>query len=106
MFLNHLTIRLLLLALAVLTGCSLNFDELDKPVAGEQNDVGVDLGLVDGFVPDDQDITPDVTVDVGLVDDDDDGIPNDQDNCPEVANPGQEDLDGDDVGDALSLIHI
>ena len=100
MYLNHFMTGCLLLAITVFTGCSLNFDELEKPVTGERNDVGVDLGLVDGFFPGDQDITPDVTVDVGLVDDDEDGIPNDQDNCPAVANQGQEDLDGDAVGDA------
>ena len=30
---------------------------------------------------------------------DDDGIPNDQDNCPEDANPDQDDADEDDLGD-------
>jgi hypothetical protein len=33
-------------------------------------------------------------------DDDGDGIPNVDDNCPDHPNPGQEDADGDDVGDA------
>ncbi|MBN2456795.1 MAG: metallophosphoesterase, partial [Sedimentisphaerales bacterium] len=32
-------------------------------------------------------------------DSDSDGIPDDQDNCPDVNNPGQEDIDGDGVGD-------
>lgn len=35
----------------------------------------------------------------GVVDFDDDGIPDDSDNCPALANPGQEDADGDGIGD-------
>ena len=31
---------------------------------------------------------------------DDDTVPNGQDNCPDVPNPDQADLDGDDIGDA------
>ena len=34
---------------------------------------------------------------------DDDGIPNTQDNCPEVHNATQDDLDGDDIGDACDF---
>ena len=34
-----------------------------------------------------------------LNDEDDDGIPDDDDNCPLTANPGQEDADGDGLGD-------
>ncbi|MEW5796667.1 MAG: M4 family metallopeptidase [Candidatus Zixiibacteriota bacterium] len=36
---------------------------------------------------------------VGGADSDVDGIPDDLDNCPSLANPGQEDSDGDTVGD-------
>jgi hypothetical protein len=38
------------------------------------------------------------TAEVG--DGDGDGVPDGTDNCPDVANPNQEDADGDDVGDA------
>lgn len=34
------------------------------------------------------------------LDTDGDGIPNDEDNCPDVANPDQTDTDGDGIGDA------
>lgn len=36
----------------------------------------------------------------GPADDDNDGVPNDHDNCPDNANADQADVDGDDVGDA------
>ncbi|MBI4114346.1 MAG: hypothetical protein HY445_00705 [Candidatus Niyogibacteria bacterium] len=34
------------------------------------------------------------------IDTDEDGVPDDEDNCPSVYNPGQEDIDDDGVGDA------
>lgn len=34
---------------------------------------------------------------------DEDGVSNDVDNCPEAANPGQEDMDGDGEGDVCDL---
>jgi VWFA-related protein len=43
----------------------------------------------------------DITVTgVDFFDDDDDGVANDVDNCPSVWNPGQENADGDSMGDA------
>ncbi len=38
-------------------------------------------------------------VDGGPIDSDGDGVPNGQDNCPNDANPQQEDSDGDGIGD-------
>ncbi|UCG33554.1 MAG: hypothetical protein JSU68_02760, partial [Phycisphaerales bacterium] len=35
-----------------------------------------------------------------IVDSDGDNVPDNEDNCPDVPNPGQEDADGDQVGDA------
>jgi hypothetical protein len=43
-----------------------------------------------------------VTV-VASIDTDGDGIDDASDNCPAIANPGQEDHDGDGVGDACDL---
>ena len=36
---------------------------------------------------------------------DGDGVPNSEDNCPDVANPGQEDYDWDGVGDVCNLVN-
>ncbi len=38
--------------------------------------------------------------DTTLGDDDDDGVPNEEDNCPDTPNPDQKDTDGDGIGDA------
>ncbi|MCP4290119.1 MAG: DUF11 domain-containing protein, partial [Gammaproteobacteria bacterium] len=53
---------------------------------------GVDL------TPDDNEAS-DITSIILIIDSDGDGVPDDLDNCPNVANPGQEDADNDGFGD-------
>ena len=47
-----------------------------------------------------------VKVDVGIEDSDGDGYPDDEDNCPDVANPDQSDFDGDGIGDACDEEYV
>ena len=55
----------------------------------------------DGQIDEDfPDTDSDTTADCLDLDDDGDGVPDDEDNCPLTANPDQEDLDGDLQGDA------
>jgi hypothetical protein len=42
----------------------------------------------------------------GLPDTDGDGVPDVCDNCPPIANPGQEDTNADDVGDACQCLSV
>lgn len=55
------------------------------------------------YNPDQADCDGDDQGDVCEYDGDDDGIPLDCDNCPDIPNPGQEDTDGDGTGDACEM---
>ncbi len=75
-------------------------DALDASDAAPDADAGVDAA------PDADAAAPDAAPDAGgdadagsATDRDGDGIDNTEDNCPDVANPGQGDLDGDGIGD-------
>lgn len=82
----------------------------DPPVMIDDPDEGIDQG-VDMNTPDldAPDLTPDMAPDLAPdlepdlppdEDRDDDGVLNDEDNCPDLANPEQEDRDRDGIGDA------
>ena len=53
-----------------------------------------------GGIEDGDDYTFFGEVDVFAYDDDDDGVMDDEDNCEDVANEDQQDLDGDGIGSA------
>ena len=40
------------------------------------------------------------------LDDDNDGVPDDDDVCPTVSDPNQEDSNGDGIGDACPNLHV
>lgn len=93
----------LLVCATSLTACTLDFDKFEEfteppaqiidaePPQDDQGPMG------DMFMPDDMLV---VMPDTGIVDSDMDGVADDIDNCPMVANPDQADVDNDGIGDA------
>ncbi|MBV71856.1 MAG: hypothetical protein CMH52_11045 [Myxococcales bacterium] len=84
----------------LISGCSLDFEDFTAP--GE-SDSGLDM-IPDGEVADlggDQGpiVMIDMAVDSGVDDEDGDGVPDGDDNCPSESNPDQLDLDDDGLGD-------
>jgi Ca2+-binding RTX toxin-like protein len=71
----------------------------DELQALDGNAESVDCGAdTDSYTADGTDTLTDC--ETNLADTDTDGVPNVSDNCPSVANPAQEDNDGDAMGDA------
>ena len=68
--------------------------------------VGASIEFLNGVGAGADDPDPTVTETIrqaGLIDVDGDGLDNAHDNCPGVYNPGQQDSNGDGIGDACSL---
>ena len=76
----------------------------DGFVIGEEecDDENTDLddGCDDGCLVEDFFVCDDGEPSLCLSDVDEDGVADDEDNCPDDANPGQEDADNNDIGDA------
>lgn len=97
--------RNLVVLVPLMAGCSLDFDQYLEDNGGPDvqfvtGDAATDGGPPggDSFVPGgDGGVEPDAATGP---DADGDGVPDDRDNCPAVANPDQADGDGDGEGDA------
>lgn len=77
---------------------------VDPPIILPDPDLGPDLGQDMRSSPDMRSDMTDMPVDMGDPDDrDGDGLPNDQDNCPDLANQDQADRDRDGVGDVCDV---
>ena len=85
-----------------ISACTLDFDQFTD-VESEPDVNFVDVTVPPVVVPDARPlpdvIIPDVGVDAAPVDTDSDGLIDAIDNCPEVPNPDQADLDADEIGD-------
>ena len=87
-----------------LSACTIDFNEFDpytKPGAYADEVVEVDMEVDVDMLEPDMVVEPDMDMDPPPPPDrDEDGIEDDLDNCPEIANPEQEDGDMDGKGDA------
>ena len=88
--------RSLMISLVFMTGCTLDFEKFEA--AREAVDMGAPPA--DAMVAPDMAIIPDMVVmpvdamvDMAILDKDEDGIPDMDDNCPETVNMDQKDTD-------------
>ncbi len=90
---------LLILAALFVSACALDFQEFDTAMAVRDAETAdQDTDVTDLAIPDAQAIDM-MVPDAAPADRDGDGVPDTDDNCPEVVNPDQADQDGDGVGD-------
>ena len=76
--------------------------DLDAGSDGDPDatDCAPEDAAIHAAAPEEQDTDADSVPDACDVDDNDDGVPDPQDNCPTLPNPDQADTDGDGAGDA------